>query len=344
MLATCTAPMIVVLVLFFLVTEVETLAELALHTTGEKWMLGDDTTRQTPGPRARWLCGSAAPATQPLRISPVDASSSPCCAIGRRLKGGKNLDVKEGTSQQKKARKRKEASKALDDANVDEGIKKKKKAKVEKESTAQEGRKNKQANLEMTNFQQFWRKTREKKDDNNANKVVACEAKEATTTEQPREKDKKMKNAQEDSWEDEEPKSRFRGRIRNYSEQNGFGFISCPETYKLYGRDVFFHRSQMFYMKMGTEVTFVVQVNKKGMPQARSLKKADRRKPENVTDSCNNCEELEQQLQHTPAEFCPEVTVFGVAVMGLFIGSRLTFSLLCHLGSSWSRDQWLVKL
>jgi cold shock CspA family protein len=66
----------------------------------------------------------------------------------------------------------------------------------------------------------------------------------------------------------------YNGRIRSYSDQKGFGFISCDETMRAFGRDVFIHRLQMQEndCKVGQEVIFEVDVNKMGHPQARRVR------------------------------------------------------------------------
>jgi cold shock CspA family protein len=66
----------------------------------------------------------------------------------------------------------------------------------------------------------------------------------------------------------------YRGRVRSYSEQKGFGFISCDETMRQFGRDVFIHRYQMAEhdLKVQQEVLFEVELNKMGHPQARRVR------------------------------------------------------------------------
>merc|ERR1712083_1286919 len=46
------------------------------------------------------------------------------------------------------------------------------------------------------------------------------------------------------------------------------------------GRDVFIHRKQMGDLEVGEEITFVCEVNKDGMPQARDILCADGSKPD----------------------------------------------------------------
>jgi cold shock CspA family protein len=64
---------------------------------------------------------------------------------------------------------------------------------------------------------------------------------------------------------------RYRGKIKSFNTEKGFGFIDCAQAHAQYGRDVFLHKAHVGDMAVGTEVTFVVEMNKQGMPQARDL-------------------------------------------------------------------------
>jgi len=68
---------------------------------------------------------------------------------------------------------------------------------------------------------------------------------------------------------------RMAGSIKSFNLKQGFGFIQCPEAHHMYGRDVFLHKAQIGDLKVGTEVTFIVEMNKQGMPQARDLQTLD---------------------------------------------------------------------
>jgi len=65
--------------------------------------------------------------------------------------------------------------------------------------------------------------------------------------------------------------ARYRGRIKSFNPEKGFGFIDCADTYAQFNRDVFLHKAQFGDMTVGTEVTFLVETNKQGMPQAKDL-------------------------------------------------------------------------
>merc|ERR550532_956795 len=72
---------------------------------------------------------------------------------------------------------------------------------------------------------------------------------------------------------------RYQGRIKSFNAKQGFGFIECPEAHSIFGRDVFLHKAQIGDLKVGTEVTYSVEMNKQGMPQARELATLDGQMP-----------------------------------------------------------------
>lgn len=64
---------------------------------------------------------------------------------------------------------------------------------------------------------------------------------------------------------------RFTGRIKSFNQEKGYGFIESSESFQVHGRDVFLHKLHMGEFTVGTWVTFKVENNKQGMPQARDL-------------------------------------------------------------------------
>lgn len=64
---------------------------------------------------------------------------------------------------------------------------------------------------------------------------------------------------------------RYIGRIKSFNAKNGFGFIDCPPAHDRWGRDVFIHKNWMGDLKVGTDISFHVEHNKEGMPQARDV-------------------------------------------------------------------------
>mmetsp|Transcript_2661 Transcript_2661/g.6735 ORF Transcript_2661/g.6735 Transcript_2661/m.6735 type:complete len:901 (+) Transcript_2661:246-2948(+) len=64
------------------------------------------------------------------------------------------------------------------------------------------------------------------------------------------------------------------GRLVKFDDSKGFGFIDCPELFAVYGRQVFAHTQQVreANAQVGDMVTFSVELNDKGFPQARKMK------------------------------------------------------------------------
>eukprot|EP00747_Dinoflagellata_sp_TGD_P165608 gnl/TRDRNA2_/TRDRNA2_187111_c0_seq1.p1 gnl/TRDRNA2_/TRDRNA2_187111_c0~~gnl/TRDRNA2_/TRDRNA2_187111_c0_seq1.p1 ORF type:complete len:478 (+),score=127.24 gnl/TRDRNA2_/TRDRNA2_187111_c0_seq1:34-1434(+) len=62
------------------------------------------------------------------------------------------------------------------------------------------------------------------------------------------------------------------GMVKSFSDKNGYGFIDCPDTFAIFGRDVFVTVDDLGGLPIGAEVTFKVYSNKKGCPQATEVK------------------------------------------------------------------------
>lgn len=80
-----------------------------------------------------------------------------------------------------------------------------------------------------------------------------------------------------------DPSRRYIGMVKHFRDEEGFGFIECPETAKIYSRDVFLHRSQVGHehdlhrkktnkpvISVGDTVSFIVSVEM-GMPKAKNV-------------------------------------------------------------------------
>jgi len=63
----------------------------------------------------------------------------------------------------------------------------------------------------------------------------------------------------------------YYGNIKYFDDGKGFGFISCPESYDEWQSDIFIHQRHLHGFKVGDYVTFQIQVNGKGKPQAAEL-------------------------------------------------------------------------
>jgi len=72
---------------------------------------------------------------------------------------------------------------------------------------------------------------------------------------------------------------RFRGTVKTYSENNGYGFIGGDEIHEALGKDVFMHQRDITevtgiarpQVPPGAVVTCTVTMNAKGQPQAKEL-------------------------------------------------------------------------
>jgi cold shock CspA family protein len=82
----------------------------------------------------------------------------------------------------------------------------------------------------------------------------------------------KKKNEEEEEVREGEEK-RYRGYINTFSWTTGYGFIKIKGEEHESDRDVFLHKAQASSInaKAGQEVTFTVEYNKQGKPQARNI-------------------------------------------------------------------------
>mmetsp|Transcript_45632 Transcript_45632/g.83557 ORF Transcript_45632/g.83557 Transcript_45632/m.83557 type:complete len:464 (-) Transcript_45632:70-1461(-) len=69
--------------------------------------------------------------------------------------------------------------------------------------------------------------------------------------------------------------ARMVGRVKSFNVKAGFGFVDCKEAHHRYGRDVFIHKQQIGDLEVGDEISFTVDLNKDGFPQAREVMKMD---------------------------------------------------------------------
>eukprot|EP00929_Paragymnodinium_shiwhaense_P081464 TRINITY_DN4262_c0_g1_i1.p1 TRINITY_DN4262_c0_g1~~TRINITY_DN4262_c0_g1_i1.p1 ORF type:complete len:577 (+),score=78.06 TRINITY_DN4262_c0_g1_i1:85-1815(+) len=78
-----------------------------------------------------------------------------------------------------------------------------------------------------------------------------------------------------DGHSESQSSTRYTGRIRSYSEIHGFGFIGCSELYKSHGCDVFLNQEVEGGRIVGSLVSFTIELNKDGKPQARNVRLED---------------------------------------------------------------------
>eukprot|EP00929_Paragymnodinium_shiwhaense_P019894 TRINITY_DN13424_c0_g3_i2.p1 TRINITY_DN13424_c0_g3~~TRINITY_DN13424_c0_g3_i2.p1 ORF type:complete len:1177 (+),score=287.72 TRINITY_DN13424_c0_g3_i2:100-3630(+) len=68
----------------------------------------------------------------------------------------------------------------------------------------------------------------------------------------------------------------FKGVIRTFSEQNGYGFVECEQMKAMgFSSDAFLHSSQAQGFAVGASVMFDLYVNKQGKPNAKNLQWAE---------------------------------------------------------------------
>eukprot|EP01062_Namystynia_karyoxenos_P056144 TRINITY_DN47100_c0_g1_i1.p1 TRINITY_DN47100_c0_g1~~TRINITY_DN47100_c0_g1_i1.p1 ORF type:complete len:364 (+),score=26.84 TRINITY_DN47100_c0_g1_i1:125-1216(+) len=96
------------------------------------------------------------------------------------------------------------------------------------------------------------------------------------------------------------PKTVFRGRIKSFVPDHGYGFIQCEEAHAIYRSDVFLHRAQYSSSgaQVGDTVEFVVEPNKNGRPQARDVRRVGSR-PRSSVPAAKSCGS--HQTPHVPA-------------------------------------------
>jgi len=64
----------------------------------------------------------------------------------------------------------------------------------------------------------------------------------------------------------------FKGQIKSFADNNGYGFIDCPEIKAMGYQDVYLHGNQKKGYKVGQMVKFTGVINKVGKPEAKDLK------------------------------------------------------------------------
>eukprot|EP01060_Flectonema_neradi_P031241 TRINITY_DN4690_c0_g1_i4.p1 TRINITY_DN4690_c0_g1~~TRINITY_DN4690_c0_g1_i4.p1 ORF type:complete len:205 (+),score=46.21 TRINITY_DN4690_c0_g1_i4:55-669(+) len=94
------------------------------------------------------------------------------------------------------------------------------------------------------------------------------------------------------------------GVVKSFNSNSGFGFIECKLSNDKYSRDVFLHKAQAGEIEVGTVVEFAIDINERGMPQARDVKRAD----ETVSDTSGSesCSQV-GQISPTSPPVTPQV-------------------------------------
>eukprot|EP00930_Biecheleria_cincta_P098856 TRINITY_DN90508_c0_g1_i1.p1 TRINITY_DN90508_c0_g1~~TRINITY_DN90508_c0_g1_i1.p1 ORF type:complete len:236 (+),score=46.05 TRINITY_DN90508_c0_g1_i1:85-708(+) len=81
------------------------------------------------------------------------------------------------------------------------------------------------------------------------------------------------------------------GLISKFDTMKGYGFVSCPDTFKRFGRDIFIDRESYGGARIGDTVVFSVGFNKKGEVRACDVQKL------------NEVTRLKQELQQKKQQY-----------------------------------------
>merc|ERR1712187_745413 len=96
----------------------------------------------------------------------------------------------------------------------------------------------------------------------------------------------------------------FTGKVKSFSKEKGFGFITCMEAHELFERDVFLHKAQLVAgCEVGHEVKFRIHVDEKGQPKAHSLQNLSAKNEEvpvksALCDSVRSTDNLPEERVH----------------------------------------------
>merc|ERR1712039_946470 len=65
----------------------------------------------------------------------------------------------------------------------------------------------------------------------------------------------------------------YLGTVKQFAEEKGYGFIQCPQTREIFGKDIFIHSKELngYIPTAGEAVTFHVQISKEGRPEGTHL-------------------------------------------------------------------------
>jgi len=75
------------------------------------------------------------------------------------------------------------------------------------------------------------------------------------------------------TWQSQETLGRaFLGTLKLFSEDKGWGFIDCPDTHRMFGKDMFVHKREFTLpTPNGTRIQFTVELAKDGRPEAKNV-------------------------------------------------------------------------
>jgi cold shock CspA family protein len=106
------------------------------------------------------------------------------------------------------------------------------------------------------------------------------------------------------------PEKIYNGCIKSFTEDAGYGFITCQELHEVFGRDVFLHFSQRAGFNVGDDVAFQIYIDpKRGAPKACKLKAAA------PLDSSCGAEPAKVELLAVPTPLRTEVPSFDASAI-----------------------------
>ncbi|CAE7866059.1 Ubxn7 [Symbiodinium sp. KB8] len=114
------------------------------------------------------------------------------------------------------------------------------------------------------------------------------------------------------------------GFISKFDTLKGYGFVSCSETFKRFGRDIFIDRESYQGARIGDTVVFSVGFNKKGEVRACDVQKL------------NEVTRLKQELQQKKQAYMTSVSRSGMNVQSaleLIQGKSLHLRFVCSTSS-----------
>eukprot|EP00435_Cladocopium_sp_Y103_P069730 s1306_g33.t2 len=112
----------------------------------------------------------------------------------------------------------------------------------------------------------------------------------------------KVKEAEEKVKRAASQSHHYVGLISKFDTLKGYGFVSCPETFKRFGRDIFIDRESYQGARIGDTVVFSVGFNKKGEVRACDVQKL------------NEVTRLKQELQQKKQVYMTSVSRSGMNV------------------------------
>jgi len=79
----------------------------------------------------------------------------------------------------------------------------------------------------------------------------------------------------------------FFGTVKLFSEEKGWGFVDCPDTHAMFGKDMFVHKREFTDATLGngSVIQFQVEIGRDGRPEAKGVALAS---PDQVTGALAN--------------------------------------------------------